>query len=306
MQHSLHRSFMKKIIMFVNSRSRQGDSLVDEIKTWLNDNGFELLNPTFDPQTDKIEEVIKRHAAEEPIVMVGGGDGTVNKALPALLESRLPLMVIPLGTANNLARTLKLPTDPKEALNVLKEGREQQVDVGVANEIPFMNVIGLGLSTQINRTTPKDLKRWFGVFAFILTAMKVIPRISPFRIEIQHDDQTHRAYTWQISVCNGRNYGNGLVIHQDANLKDGTLHGLSTEVKKWWQAFALIPALLTGRFRTGQDITILSGKTMTLKTKRPMSVDVDGDVKTKTPVKVYVKESALRVLVPAEAAKSER
>ena len=284
--------------MFVNPKSRQGEAFIEEIKIWLNDNGFTLLNPTFDPQKEKIEDVIRRHAAEKPIVMVGGGDGTVNEALPALLETNLPLAVIPLGTANNLARTLNLPTDPKEALSILKDGHEQLVDVGVANDIPFINVIGLGLSTQINKTTPKNLKRWLGVFAFIITAFKVVHRMTPFKIEVAHDQKTHKAYTWQITICNGRNYGNGLVIHQDASLKDGLLHGLSTEVKKWWHAFILIPSLLTGRYRPKDDVTILAGKKMVLKTRRPMSVDIDGDVKTKTPVTVIVQERALRVLVP--------
>lgn len=284
--------------MFVNPKSRQGDAFIEEIKTWLNDNGFDLLNPTFDPKNDKVEDVIKRYAHDKPIVMVGGGDGSVNNALPALIETQLPLVVIPLGTANNLARTLNMPTDPKEALQILVTGQEQRLDVGMANKIPFMNVIGLGLSTQINKTTSKDLKKWLGVFAFIITAFKVVHRMSPFRIEVQHDEKMHRAYTWQITICNGRNYGNGLVIHEDASLKDGLLHGLSTEVKKWWHAFILIPSLLTGRYQPQQDVTILAGKKMILKTRRPMSVDIDGDIKTKTPVTVEIQEKALRVLAP--------
>lgn len=299
--------------MFVNPKSRQGASFVSEIQTWLKDEGFEVLNPVAPDSDDKsnkksdpkISDVIKRFASEKPIVLVGGGDGSVNEALPGLLQTQLPLLVIPLGTANNLARSLNIPTDPKEALALLKTGREDQVDVGIANDIPFMNVIGVGLSTQVNRQTDSKLKRWIGVFAFVVTALKIARRMTPFRIEVQYDDKVHKAYSWQISICNGRNYGNGLTIHEEANLKDGILHGLSTEVTKWWHAFILVPSLITGHFRADHDVTSLQGKTMTLKTKRPVHVDIDGDIKTKTPVSVSVQEKALRVFVPTPAPETE-
>ena len=295
--------------MFVNPKSRQGASFVAEIQTWLKDEGYEVLNPVAPDSDSKnkepISDVIKKFAQHKPIVLVGGGDGSVNEALPGLLETKLPLCVIPLGTANNLARSLNIPTDPKEALALIKTGREDLVDVGIANDIPFMNVIGVGLSTQVNRQTDSKLKRWIGPLAFVLTALKIARRMTPFKIEVQHDDKIHKAYSWQLSICNGRNYGNGLTIHEEANLKDGTLHGLSTEVKKWWHAFLLVPSLLTGQFRADHDVTILQGKTMSLKTKRPVHVDIDGDIKTKTPVNVSVKEKALRVFVPSENATAE-
>lgn len=288
--------------MFVNPHSRQGASFVTEIQNWLKDEGFEVLNSV--PSDKKPCEVIKEHAHQQPVVLVGGGDGSINEALPALIEAQLPLVVIPLGTANNLARSLNIPSDPKEALSVLKTGREDCIDVGVANNIPFLNVVGVGLSTQVNRQVDPQLKKWLGVFAFIVTAFKIASRMTPFKIEVEYDDKKHRAYTWQITICNGRNYGNGLTIHEDASLQDGTLHGLSTEVKKWWQAFRLIPALLTGRFRGDHDVTTLQGKKMTLKTRRPVRVDIDGDIKTKTPVSLHVEEKALRVMVPPQEEKN--
>lgn len=288
--------------MFVNPKSRQGASFVSEIQDWLKEEGFDVLNPVASDK--KICEVIKDHADQKPVVLVGGGDGSINEALPALMEFDLPLVVIPLGTANNLARTLNIPTDPKEALALLKSGVEDRIDVGLANHIPFVNVVGAGLSTRINREVNPKLKKYLGVFAFVVTAFKIATRMAPFKIEVMCDDRKHRAYTWQITICNGRNYGNGLTIHEEANLKDGTLHGLSTEVEKWWHAFTLIPALLSGRFRGEKNVTTLSGKTMILKTRRPMKVDIDGDIKTKTPVELSVKEKALRVFIPLESEKN--
>lgn len=289
---------MKNILVFVNPRARQGNQLESDIKNWLKDQGYNVLNSSFDPKKDKILDIIEEHHQAKPIVLIGGGDGSINEALPSLVKHQLPLLVIPLGTANNLARSLDIPTDFKKALELINNGKVMRIDVGLANGVHFVNVIGLGLSTQVNRLVRSELKRWLGVFAFVLTALKVVWRMNPIRVRIDCDGKKHEAYTWQISVCNGRNYGNGLVIHEDASLIDKTLHALSTEVEKWWQAFTLIPPLLTGKFREHHPVTVLSGRSMSIHTKRPMKVDVDGDIKTSTPLKIEVLPEALYIFAP--------
>lgn len=285
-------------MMFVNPKARQGSQFGDEISKWLNDNQFEILNSHFDPKKEKITDVILRHRDEADVVLVGGGDGSVNEALPALIETQLPLLLIPLGTANNLARTMEIPNPALEALTLLKTGQIQEVDLGVANDIPFVNVIGLGLSTQVNRLVRSESKRLFGVFAFILMAFKVGLRMTPFRIHVDYDGTKHVAYTWQVTICNGRNYGSGLVIHEEASLKDETLHGLSTEVKKWWHSFILIPGLMRGKFESTDDVTTFKGQEITLTTRTKMHVDIDGDIKTKTPLKITVMPRALKMFAP--------
>lgn len=289
---------MKNILLFVNPKSRQGEQYIQEIEKWLYEHGFHIIPHQFDPKKEKMKNVISRYAAQDPIVLVGGGDGSINEALPGLIDCQLPLLVIPLGTANNLARTLGIPSNFSEALQIVLQNNIRTVDVGLANKIPFINVIGLGLSTQVNRFVRSETKRWLGVFAFILTALKVALRMTPFRIRVEYDGQTHHAFTWQVTICNGRNYGSGLTIHEDASLQDQTLHGLSTEVKKWWHAFVLVPALLSGKYKSQDKVTIFEGKTMRLQTHHPMHVDIDGDIKTSTPLEVSVLPRALRVFVP--------
>ncbi|WP_413558616.1 lipid kinase [Bdellovibrio sp. HCB209] len=289
---------MKNILVFVNPKARQGNQLDADIKNWLKDQGFNVLNSSFDPRKDKIVDIISKHQNDNPIVLVGGGDGSVNAALPALVKHQLPLLLVPLGTANNLARSLEIPTDPLKAVALSVEGQIKSIDVGLANDIPFVNVIGLGLSTQVNRMVRAEMKKWLGVFAFVFTALKVALRMTPFRIVLECDGKFHKAYTWQLTVCNGRNYGNGLVIHEEASLEDETLHALSTEVKKWWHGFALLPSLMRGKFKERHPVTVLAGKSMLIHTKRPMHVDVDGDIKTKTPVKLAVQPRALQIFVP--------
>lgn len=293
---------MKKVLLFVNPSARRGRRCREDVERVLAGNGWLRLNSSCDPRGGNLEREIARHGRRADAIIIGGGDGSVNRALPALLESGLPVLVLALGTANNLARTLGLPRDVPSALALLRDGEIRRIDVGLANGIPFLGVVGLGLSTQVNRLVRTDLKRWLGVIAFAWTALKVVRRMTPFKVAVFCDGWTHAARSWQVTVCNGRNYGAGLTIHEDATLNDRTLHGLSTEVEKWWRAFRLIPALMFGRFRPHHDVTVFSGEDVRIVTRSPMKVDVDGDVRTRTPLEIRVMPKALPVFVPRNTA----
>ncbi len=308
---------MNKVLVFINPASRQGARGIEETVTWLNTNGFEILNPGFDPSKNDMLEVISKFKDQSPVVIVGGGDGSVNHALPSLIKDGLSLLLIPLGTANNLARTLSIPSTIPEALALLTTGRVHRVDVGIVHplrtnakgaiqvpsgaevEIPFVNVIGIGMSARVNRFVPSEHKRWLGVFAFAITAIRVAARMNPFGVTIETDGRKHRGRSWQVTVCNGRNYGNGLTIDSQASLNDQTLHGISTEIGKWWHGFGLIPALKAGKFQTQPEIATFSGHVVRITTKRSKHVDVDGDIKTRTPIEITVRPSALRIYVPS-------
>src|SRR5690606_242827 len=98
---------------------------------------------------DAMGEAIRRHRAEVDCVIVAGGDGSVNTALGALMETGLPLGVVPLGTASDFARTLGIPPDVGGACDVIAGGLAHRVDVGCVNGQYFLNASSLGLSVWI-------------------------------------------------------------------------------------------------------------------------------------------------------------
>ena len=298
MEQSLHHLNLKNVLVFVNVKARRGRDAEQLIVKWLESHGITILNPAFDCVRDDISAAIRAHQAQADAVVIGGGDGSINHGLAALLETRLPFLVVPLGTANNFARTLNLPTAIEETLGLLKNGRIVDIDVGLANGIPFLNVVGLGLSTQVNRLVRSRMKRLFGAIAFVWTALKVARRMSPFRVWIECEGWVHRSHTWQITVCNGRNYGAGLTIDERASFTDQILHGLSTEIDAWWKSFGLVFALMSGRFKPEHSVTRFSGSKVLIRTRVPMRVDLDGDIKASTPLEVMVRPKAVRAIVP--------
>ena len=97
--------------------------------------------------------------------LVGGGDGSVNAALAGVMKASLPLGILPLGTANDLARTLGLPSDPVAAAGVILAGHTRRIDVGRVNEHLCLNVASLGLSVAITRGLTADLNQRLGRFS---------------------------------------------------------------------------------------------------------------------------------------------
>jgi diacylglycerol kinase (ATP) len=290
---------MKKVLLLISPKSRRGADSIKEASTQLMELGYDIIN---DPNQDSVDPnvLIETHAKEISYVIVGGGDGSVNMVLPALVKMQVPLVVIPLGTANNLARHYELSYDIKEALKLIETGTPKKIDLGVVNDIYFVNVVGLGLSTFVNTSVPSKLKRFLGPLAFVLTAFYLSTKIRPFKLYITADGKEYVRRSWQISVCNGRHYGNGLIVKPDASLIDGKLHALSTEVKKWWHGFALIPALISGKYKIEHDVSLFEAEVIELVTKRRLKIDVDGDIKTHTPAKFKVQRNALILMVPKE------
>lgn len=289
------------VFVVINPHSRQGSLIKDEIITAFRETGAEVVLPALHEEEIDPNELILKYAERIDLVCVAGGDGSANHILPALLEVQKPMLLIPCGTANNLARTYGIPLSPAEAVKILLNGEERLVDVGMINGLPFLNVAGLGLSTEVNLHVNKKLKRVLGPLAFVLTAFAMAFRMRPFRAVVTVDgSRPIFTRSWQISVCNGKHYGNGLTIKDDASLEDCKIHLLSTEVAKWWHSLKLVHCFMRGTFDKDDQVMLMSGKDIQIETRRRFWVDVDGDVKTTTPLRISVIPRALKLLVPGE------
>jgi diacylglycerol kinase (ATP) len=233
--------------------------------------------------------------------VVVGGDGSCLCVAEKLHKIGLPLGVIPLGTANNLARSLSIPLSSEEAVQIIGQGHTHKIDLGMVNGKPFLNVTGMGLSTQVNRSVPAELKRRWGVFAYAIYLVKVANRTRPFRAEITCDGKTRYLSSLQITVCNGRHYGTGLTIREDATIDDHCLDLLSLNPRTWWEGIRLLPKLIKGRYTPDSAARILRGKKISVRTYPILSVDTDGEITTKTPLEFEIIPNALSVFSPVPA-----
>ncbi|MGL5870911.1 MAG: lipid kinase [Xenococcaceae cyanobacterium] len=284
-------------LLLVNSHSRQGKHKAKEAIEILETFGIELVVESPDSVSD-FAKIIDKHSDRVDLVIVGGGDGTLNAAIEGVIESGLPLGILPLGTANDLARTLGIPTDLEAACRVIAAEKKRYIDLGCVNGKYFFNVASLGLSVQITQSLNKETKRRWGVLAYAAKAAQAMWRSRPFRAQIITKDQTFSVRTIQIAVGNGRYYGGGMAIAHNASIDDRKLDFYSLEVEHWWQILTVLPFLWQGRHNKWLGVRTWEGQEIEIRTRKSYPINTDGEITTQTPAKFRVIPKALQVIVP--------
>lgn len=287
----------QRSLLLVNRQSRRGQETLSQVVSQLQALGFELFEESTE-KPEQLPEIIHRYRDRVDLVIVGGGDGTLNAAIEGLVDTQLPLGILPLGTANDLARTLQIPQSIVQACQVIAAGHSRRIDVGQANQKYFFNVASLGLSVQITGQLDKHTKRRWGVLAYAATALKVVWKARPFRAEIRLGKDSIRVRTIQIAVGNGRYYGGGMAVADDAAINDERLDLYSLECEHWWQLIVLVPAIWQGRHANWPGVRTLQGKEFEIYTRKAYPINADGEIVTYTPAKFRLIPKAVTVFVP--------
>lgn len=291
-----------QVLLIVNEQSRQGGERGSEVERLLVDHGADVRRVRC-PSREDIADAIRRHADVAELVVIGGGDGTINAAAPALVETKLPLGILPLGTANDLARTLGIPNDLAGAADIIAKGERRAIDVGDVNGILFFNVASIGLSVDIARALSTDVKRRFGTLGYAIATIRALMQTRPFKAELSLGDIRRQSRSMQLAVGNGRYYGGGLMIAENADIDDGYLDFYSLETDKIWKLALIYPAFRRGRHGVWNEVRTASCSDITIATRRPRSVNTDGEITTTTPARFRLLDKAITVIVPSFAPK---
>jgi diacylglycerol kinase (ATP) len=288
----------RRALLICNAKARNGGLDLDAVRRILRAGGIEPVEPP--PDADCRDE-IRKQAGTVDLVILGGGDGTMNFAAPALVESGLPLAILPLGTANDLARSLNLPLDPLEAARFIPTAEARPVDLGRVNGHYYFNVASIGFSAELAGELTAKAKKTFGVLGYAVAAIRVLRRVRPFTVTIEHDGTVEKVTTIQVSVGNGRHYGGGMTVAESAAVDDGKLDFYSLEINHWWRLLALLPALRRGTHGRAADVRAFHAQEIRISTRRPRPVNTDGELTTHTPAHFKVCPKILQVFAPEPA-----
>jgi len=285
----------RRALLCCNAKARNGSLSLDEVRAVLRAGGIEPVDP---PGDGDACAAIRSMAGEVDLVILGGGDGTMNAAAEALVETGLPLAILPLGTANDLARSLGLPLDPLAAAKFIPGAQPQPVDLGWVSGHYYFNVASIGFSAELAGELTSEAKKRFGVFGYAVAAVRVLRRVRPFGVTIEHDGKVEKVTTIQVSVGNGRHYGGGMTVEQEAAVDDGNLDFYSLEVAHWWRLLALLPALRRGTHGKAADVRAFKTREIRLTTRKTRPINTDGELTTHTPAHFKVMPKILRIYAP--------
>ena len=238
-------------------------------------------------------------AAEAGEAVVGiGGDGFVGTLAGVLCGSEAPLVIVPAGRGNDLARVLGIPTDTAAAVRLAVEGEERPIDVGEANGRPFVGIASVGVDSDANRIA-NEAKLVKGNLVYLYAAVRALAQWRDANWEVVVDGERHAFRGCDVIVGNSKAYGGGMYALPHAQLDDGLLEVLVTTQKPKLGLMGLTVRSFRGAHVDDPALRFLRGREVEVSADRPFEVYADGDPIATLPVKIRVAERVLRVMVPA-------
>ena len=244
-------------------------------------------------------------AAGASAVVVGGGDGTLNTALEALVGGRVPLGILPLGTRNHFARDLGIDGDLDAAVRVIAAGHVRHVDVGEVNGRVFLNNCSLGLYPDLvrDRETQEVLQerpRWS---AILRASWNSLRRFHVRTVTLRADGRVWRVTTPILFVGNNRYETRLLSLGRRSGLEEGLLWLYLARNPTRTGVIRLALRTLLGRLEQTRDFEAVATAELELRTyRRHVRLAVDGEVLPMiSPLRWRVRPGALPVLAPLAA-----
>ncbi|HEX3549735.1 MAG TPA: diacylglycerol kinase family protein [Candidatus Elarobacter sp.] len=298
----------KRVLLAVNARARRGREARDRAADAFRARGHEVVEITRDAPPERLSPEICALRDGVDVVVIGGGDGTLLTALDALIETKLPAAILPLGTFNELARTLGVPFDPDAVAALVDEGTPLQLDVGRVNGVPYFNEASIGLSTRVTRLQTGEVKRRLGLLAIPVTTWRAMRWARPMQLEIE-DENGHKRVVRavQLTVANSYRFG-GVVENPEGSLEDGRLWLYSIDVRKWWHAIGIVLAVAVRRFPHAPDTLAVRGRRFAVRSVHGHAHEVfaDSEPVARLPAEFTIEPRAVTVLVPKEKAPTIR
>ena len=293
------RNGRRRALLAVNRASRLGALGIGAAEARLRAGGIDLEPLAFDGD---LSAAIVARRDDVDCVILGGGDGTMNAAARGLVATGLPLGVLPLGTANDFARSIGVPVDLEAAARVIVDGVTHKVDLGEVNGHPFFNVASVGLAADLAKRLTREGKRRFGRLSYAMSAARCLMDASPFHATLLVGEEKVMVRTLQIAVGNGRYYGGGNVIVTDARIDDQRLDLYSLEFSQVWRMALMIPHFKRGAHGAVREVRTAQGASFEVITRKPRPVNADGELVTQTPALFTQKPRAVEVFVPQACA----
>jgi diacylglycerol kinase (ATP) len=252
-------------------------------------------------------------AAQADLVIAAGGDGTVNQVVNGLFAraetgGRMPrLGVIPLGTANDLAKGLGIPGgDPEAALAAAVAGVEWCVDVPQVNGRRFLNVSTGGFGAAATDETPEALKRVMGPLAYVVTGVRKFARLEASRARFSCGDEVlHDGEFLIFAVGNARRTGGGVRLTADAAMDDRLLDVCIVEAMGHVEFARLAPRLRAGSHVDHPGVTYRKVRSLTVEADDELSVNADGEPLSARRFEYSFADRRLTLMLPAPPAESD-
>lgn len=288
---------MQHALLLVNPRSRYGQTeTLDKAVRTLEESNFQVALCETENEAHMVSQ-IEGYDRKDGVIIIAGGDGTISSALESIYKCHRTLAILPLGTANDLARSIGVPQDPLEAATIIANGKRERINLGRVNDEYFVNVAHIGLGVEVTHELTTDSKKYFGAFAYLGAFIKAIKRNRSFNVRIQTGDWSCSVKAIHLAIGSGRFYGGGNIVSEEASVMDGQLKLFCIKAQPWWTLLLLGFRLRSGTVQMEERVVYKTAKKFSIQTSRPRQVEADGETKAGTPAEFEVLSEAIEMIV---------
>lgn len=296
----------QRAILFYNEKSGQctGEHPRLEIEQYLKDHRISyrtILVPQ--PREQLRKQVSEALAKGVDFALAAGGDGTVSIAGDLLMDHQIPLIILPLGTGNLLAKELKIPLRLEDALALISSERNRSftLDTFSSDGLFYIMNLSVGVSSQIMLNTHSAEKKKFGFLAYFKHFINQVFGLKLKRFTIEFDGQKDSFMATEVMITNSRLIAiNPLEWGEDVFIDDGELDLFIVRAANITDILSFVLSVFTKR--TWQNPIVHHFKVQErcrIETSHPLPVQADGDLVGKTPVEVVIHPRSLKILVPS-------
>ncbi|OYQ64159.1 hypothetical protein B9G53_13395 [Pseudanabaena sp. SR411] len=291
--------------LIINPTSGPADKpdLSTEIVEALHNQGIEAELCTTAPDEDGERLAAEAAKAGAELVIVAGGDGTIEAVARGLMHTQTVLGIIPMGTRNNIAASLNIPNDLSQAIQTLVEGVRGRFDMGKANNHYFVEVVGVGLEATLfpcgDEVKEGIKKNYWAAFKSIFSGIQTFLQFKQHRLVLRLDGiRMRRLRILQVNICNSPRYGVQFALAPDAKMNDGKLDVIYIDNPSKWDHLCHFFKAMRGERLPHERLNTHRAAKIEIKSYPPLEVHADGQYLGVTPITVEVIPDALLICVP--------
>ncbi|MDG4718480.1 MULTISPECIES: diacylglycerol/lipid kinase family protein [Thalassospira] len=249
---------------------------------------------------DDICKQIKASCQPGDIVAVGGGDGTINAVLDTVIATKSVLIPIPMGTANDFARTLGLPDDLIDAARASIHGQIRMLDVGTVNDHSFINAASIGVPADARKRINPGLKRALGAISYAVANWQSWHEMTPLALEISCSGApAQNLKLRQLTITNGRYFGGGLRPSDSKSPEDGLLHMFAIrDSVDTLSGLDIAAELLFGSVDNSNYALTMECDEITINGEDGAPILADGEIIGELPARFGIRAAVLPVFAP--------
>lgn len=284
-------------ILVVNAASRIGRDAFDAACEKLKAVGIELFDAVAVEDPEKMGAAVKDAVGRAPMVIVGGGDGSLSSNIRHFMRRKTVFALLPLGTANSFARTMGIPLDLDGAIEVIAKGEARRISLGCIDGHYFLNAAALGLAPLVAETVPHGLKRRLGRLGYLVWAGWSAASFKAFRVLVEVGGRRHKLWATEVRIANGRFHG-GVELIESADPERAEIVVQAVRGRSVLRLGLSYLASALKLARRGENVREFRGKKLRLSTRPAMAVSIDGELGPETPLEISVIPDAVVLAAP--------